>query len=372
MRTNLGLVLLCASMCCTLVTYASENYQIKENGTIRVSAFDLPESVFLSKESLIAVKRWRDIFSKDWPATYEKCPSVKGKNKTEIVAIRQCRAKAFYKTATYQNVINRYPANVTPKTIGGVYTEVFTPINGVVAKNKKRVLINVHGGAFLMGSRWISHLESIPIASLGKIKVVSIDYRLGPEHTFPAASEDVARVYRELLKDNKPENIGIYGCSAGGLLTAQTIARLQQENLPPPGAVGMFCGAGAYWSEGDSGHLEAALYNVQKPVNLGNGFLNNAYLKDIDHKDPLAFPIKSDQVLEGFPPSLLMSGTRDGAMSSVVYMHSRLDKLGVDADLHIWEGLGHAFFFNNFELPESRDAYDVIVRFFDKHLGYMP
>src|SRR5258707_1314328 len=86
------------------------------------------------------------------------------------------------------------------------------------------VLINVHGGGFICFAPPESHSESVPIASVGKIKIVSIDYRQAPEYTFPSASEDVEAVYRELLKTYKPGNIGIYGCSAGGALTAQSMA----------------------------------------------------------------------------------------------------------------------------------------------------
>jgi acetyl esterase/lipase len=68
------------------------------------------------------------------------------------------------------------------------------------------------------------------------------------------------------------------------------------------------------------------------------------------------------------PPSLLISGTRDFTLSSVLVTHAQLVRLGVEARLHVWEGMSHAFYFNS-ELPESHDAYDVIVRFFDKHLG---
>ena len=81
----------------------------------------------------------------------------------------------------------------------------------------------------------------MPIAALGRIKVVSLDYRQGPEHRHPAASEDVAAAYRELLKTYRPENIGIYGCSAGGMLAGMSVAWFQRHGLPRPGAVGILC-----------------------------------------------------------------------------------------------------------------------------------
>jgi epsilon-lactone hydrolase len=130
---------------------------------------------------------------------------------------------------------------MTAQQIGGVNTEVFVPEDGIARKNQRRVLINVHGGGFEGGSRTISHIESVPISSVGRIKVVSIDYRMGLEYAFPAASEDVESVYRELLKTYKAKNIGIYGCSAGGALTAQSVSWFENKDLALPGAVGMFC-----------------------------------------------------------------------------------------------------------------------------------
>jgi monoterpene epsilon-lactone hydrolase len=109
-----------------------------------------------------------------------------------------------------------YPVNIEQKLIGGVRTEVITPKAGIARKNRGRVLINLHGGAFLWGEGNGAKTESIPIAGVGKITVITVAYRLAPEFKFPAASEDVAAVYRELLKEHRAADIGIYGCSAGG------------------------------------------------------------------------------------------------------------------------------------------------------------
>lgn len=134
-----------------------------------------------------------------------------------MLEIRKCEADAFYKTSYYKHLRELYRVVVTPKQIGGVYTEIFEPADGIGARNVARVLINLHGGSFQRGARTASHMESVPIASIGKIKVVSIDYRQAPEYTFPSASEDVAKVYRQLLKTYKPANIGVRlvgGCFA--------------------------------------------------------------------------------------------------------------------------------------------------------------
>lgn len=335
--------------------------QVDQDGTIHVPAFLLPESSLLDDETRAALKRARD--SKENPFATD-CPAAKeDADRATMAAVRECQAKAFSKSASYKRFRDQFNVAMTPREIGGVYTEVFTPQDGIAPKNKHRVLINVHGGHFKMGSRTISHLESIPIASVGKIEVVGVDYRMAPEYAFPAASEDVAAVYRELLKSYKPKNIGIYGCSAGGLLTAESVAWFQKEALPPPGAVGMFGAAASYYQEGDSAPYASARQGFPlEPPQV------HPYFKGTDAANPLAFPIYSSQIMAKFPPSLLIASSRDLALSSVVRTHSQLIKLGVEADLHVWEGVDHCFF-GSPDLPESREAYDVIVKFFDRHLG---
>src|SRR6202020_1269335 len=112
-----------------------------------------------------------------------------------------------------------YPVRIENRVFGGVKAEVIMPKEGVAANERDRILINLHGGAFLWGEGSGGEIESIPIASVGRITVITIAYRQGPEYKFPAASEDVGAVYKALLARYKPRNIGIYGCSAGGILT---------------------------------------------------------------------------------------------------------------------------------------------------------
>jgi acetyl esterase/lipase len=279
--------------------------------------------------------------------------------------------------ARFQPALDRvktlYATQTVPWTVAGVRTEVVTPKEGVAARNKKRVLINLHGGGFVWGAGLMSMLESMPVASLGKIKVVTVDYRQGPEHQFPAASEDVATVYRELLKEYEPENIGIYGCSAGGLLTAEAIVWIAHEKLPRPGAIGIFCASASGWSGGDSGYLALPLNGLPAPTDLVASdhpeVSNASYFKDADFDSPLVMPIRSAATLAKFPPTLVLSATRDLAMSSAVHTHLQLTKLGVPSELYVWEGLGHGFFTTSPDLPETREAWDRVTEFFDNHLG---
>ncbi|WP_108869517.1 alpha/beta hydrolase [Aquimarina aquimarini] len=344
-----------------------QKHFVEENGTIHVPSFILPESQFLSDESKSILKEHRAYKIKALNEMQRACPSPKkGASLKERKQHRECLASHFYTTPLYKKTIERYPVDIKIDTINGVYTEVFMPKEGTTKENQNKVLISLHSGAFQFDSRTASRIESIPIAALSGIKVISIDYRMGPEHQFPAASEDVTTVYKSLLEKYKPQNIGIYGTAAGAQLVSQALAWFQKENLPSPGAVGMIGMAAAQpRPKTDTMHIVSAIegHHGIAPFTVFEPY----YGSDPDFDDPLLVPLNSKKILSKFPPSLLIVSTRDFHMSSVIYTHTQLVKLGVEADLHVWEGVGHVFT-ENVELPESKEAFNVIVNFFKKHL----
>ena len=251
--------------------------------------------------------------------------------------------------------------------IAGVHVYEYTPKDGIPSRNEHRVLINLHGGGFSGCWPGCAELESIPLAALMRIKVITVDYREGPDYKFPAASEDVASVYSDLLKTYKPTNIGIYGCSAGGMLTAMAMAWFQAHGLPSPGAIGIYC-ASAGGFGGDATYTAFPLGEASMPPARPPGTTELGYFTTARTHDPLVSPLESPAVLAKFPPTLLITGTRDFAYSGAIYTHEQLVKLGVDAELHVWEGLFHGFFYNA-DVPESQDAFNVMIKFFARHLG---
>lgn len=368
LRVPISAVLaVCAGLSSAGLSLADPPAPVDDQGTVHVPAFLLPESSFLDQARRTQSKSAVRDQEKD-AAAFKACPPMENASASQAPAIRQCEMGAFQASSYYKRLRARYAVASEQQEIGGVHTEVFVPAAGIAARERKRVLIDLHGGGFLGGWGINSESESVPLAALARVKVISIDYREGPEHTFPAASDDVTAVYRELLHKYAPEDIGIYGCSAGALLVAEAIAAFRNEKLPLPGAIAMLSGGASYWSDGDSGYLGRALYGDDLVFQSAE---MNPYFKEVPRSDAMAFPVRSAQSMTGFPPSLMISGTRDIALSSVVYTHSVLVARGADAELHVWEGMGHAFFYD-VDLPESRAAYRVIVRFFDTQLGAGP
>lgn len=259
----------------------------------------------------------------------------------------------------------------TPETLNGVAVMSVEPVNGAKRRNQARVLINVHGGAFMWGAGSGALVEAIPIAAMMRVRVVTVDYRLAPEHAYPAASEDVAAVYKALLKRYPAKNIGIYGCSAGGIITAQAVSWIRKQGLPRPGAIGTLCGTGAPYS-GDSPYLAGVVksdgsHDLPPLPNT----LPTAYMAGVAASDPQAYPLLSDIETASMPPTLLLAGGRDFAVSALTLAHRRLSAAGVRSELQIFDGLPHAFFVWP-GMPESMEAYQLISRFFDRWLGSEP
>ncbi len=260
-----------------------------------------------------------------------------------------------------------YPVNVEETSIAGVRTDIITPLAAPEA-NRGRVLINLHGGGFNSDSG--SLIEGVPISNLAKIKVVSVYYRLAPENPFPAAVDDVVAVYKELLKTYKPQSIGIFGTSAGAILTCEVTVRLKQLALPLPAALGMFSVLADFSRPGDSREMFTldGLPGELHPQDP-NHPPDDQYVTKTDRKDAVLSPLYAD--LRGMPPSLLVTSTRDILLSDTSTLHRALLRAGDDAQLVVFEALPHAFWYH-FQLPETTEALELMAKFFDEKVGRRP
>jgi monoterpene epsilon-lactone hydrolase len=329
-------------------TPQSPKVTVDSDGTVHVPGYSVPLSTFLSPEAKAYVTE-----------------HLKDMQDPELLKQDQGVPRFMNNYLERDQAI--FAVDRKDGTVGGVHAYTYSPRSGVSDKNKARVLINLHGGGFSGCWPGCAELESIPISALMRIKVVTVDYREGPDNKFPSASEDVASVYRELVKTYDPQSIGIYGCSAGGMLTAMSLAWFQTHGLPTPGAVGIYCASAGSFG-GDATYIAFPFGEARMPVTRPPGQSQLGYFSGADMKDPLVSPINSPEILAKFPPTLLITGTRDFAMSGTLYTDIELAKRGVKVELHVWDGLFHGFFYNA-DIPESRDAFDTMIKFFDTHLS---
>ncbi len=323
---------------------------LRSDGGVEVGRFTLPYSDLASDAA-------REAFIK---VINPPPPEVGG----DVLALRAHYAKQNQRLA--DRMLEMFDVVVREDRIGGVRVHRVSPAQ-VWPENSGRVLVCLHGGAFAWGADSGALVEAIPIADRMGMEVIAVDYRLAPEHRFPAASEDVAAVYRELIGRHAPEAIGIYGCSAGGVLTAQALAWFAKTKLPRPGAVAIL-GAGGGDMRGDAPHLTPALEGYGQPAGEPPRLAGLDYFAGASLEDPCVFPGDHPAVLSRFPPTLVIAGGRDFAASSATNLHLKLDEAGVETRLFVFDGLWHAFHVYP-ELPESQQVYRILARFFDHHLA---
>ncbi len=178
-------------------------------------------------------------------------------------------------------------------------------------------------------------------------------------------------VYRELLKTYKPEHIVVYGTSAGAILTSEVAVRLKQLKLPEPAALGIFSGLGDFYTPGDA----SALFTLggftgplQPPLaNADRQSLDPEYTGSANVLDPALDPVHAD--LHGLPPTLFLTSSRDFLESGTTTMQRAWMRDGVRTEMVAFDGLPHAFW-NDVSLPESREAYAAMARFFLEQMGH--
>lgn len=276
---------------------------------------------------------------------------------TEAPELQQMRAFAeMMQTMVGGEQRKVHDVTVDEDMVAGVPIRRIRPTSGSVDPTK--VLLNLHGGGFATDSGSLT--ENIPIAALSGIEVVAVLYRFAPEHPFPAAVDDALAVYRALLAQHDPRDIGVYGTSAGAVIGPQLMMRLKAESLPLPGALGVFSGEPDLAGDTDSLAIFARAIEFQALTEAKRNYVGQA-----DPRDPLVSPILGD--LSGFPPTLCLSSGRDVLLSGTVNFSRALSDAGVTSELVVYDALPHAFW-AYLLAPESDDAFRRMASFFAHHL----
>ena len=241
-------------------------------------------------------------------------------------------------------------------TLGGVPAEQISPQDG----SARGIFLHLHGGGYVMGAPAGSRALTAAIAERARMSVVSLDYRLAPQHRFPAALEDAVGAYGALLAGGaRPGEIAIGGESAGGGLAVAALAAARDQGLPAPACVvalspwaDLACEGGSY--EALSG---------RDPLLTRDVLLQMArdYLGEADAADPRASPALAD--LTGLPPLLIQVGAEEVLLDDARRLAERARACAVDATLQVWPDMIHVWQMFAAMLPQGDAAIDAIVAF---------
>jgi acetyl esterase/lipase len=235
---------------------------------------------------------------------------------------------------------------------GGVRGEWLTPEDATGG-----TLLFLHGGGYVIGSvashrSWVSRVTKASGA-----RTLLIDYRLAPEHPFPAAVDDATAAYRWLLaQEVEPARLAVAGDSAGGGLTAATLLALRDAGDPLPAAAALISPWLDLACAGESMTSKAEADPILRP-DLLQGWAAH-YLKGTDACEPLASPVYAD--LAGLPPLLVQVGTAEVLLDDSLRFAERAKAAGVDVTLEPWEDMLHVWHMFYFMLPEAQQALDRV------------
>jgi epsilon-lactone hydrolase len=262
-------------------------------------------------------------------------------------------------------VIESAPAAVEAREVGGVPVHFVIP-HAVEPAHEDHLFVHVHGGGWVMNGGLAGAAEALAMSVQLGIPTVSVDYRMPPGDPAPAAVDDVVAVYRALLEQRRPASMVMGGSSAGGNLTLCAVQRLIREGLRPPGALFIGTPAVDLTKTGDSRFTNEG---VDRHVPSWDGLLTAAaglYAGALDLRDPQISPIYGS--FDGFPPTLLVTGTRDLLLSDTVRAHVALRTAGAVADLLVFEGMSHGDYLIAATSPETRLFVGELDRFLVAHL----
>jgi epsilon-lactone hydrolase len=246
---------------------------------------------------------------------------------------------------------------------GGVKADLIT----TPASETNRHVLFLHGGGFIIGSPALYRHVTWRVAETTRSRVLALDYRLAPEHPFPAALEDTVAAYRWLLASGAdPSRLTVMGDSAGGGLVFSLLMRLRDDGAPLPAAAVAL----SPWTDlaltGPSLKLNTAadpmLSAEDPPMFVGD------YLAGADPRTPYASPLYGDPA--GLPPTIIQVGSDEVLRDDSVRMADRMRAAGCQVELEIWPRMPHVWHVFVPLIPEARWAIERIGAFVRSRTGY--
>ena len=249
----------------------------------------------------------------------------------------------------------------TEAEIAGRYAEWLTPKDAAA----DQLFIYWHGGAYIMGNCTTHRQLAGHLARSARVKALVPEYRLAPEHPFPAAIEDAVAIYRELLAaGNQPENIIMGGDSAGGGLTMAALLSLRDAGEPLPRAAFLISPWLDLAGTGESMQTRAGRDPWFKPQHLPT--VRSHYCDEADIRHPLVSPVYAN--VAGLPPLYIQVGSEELLLSDATRIAEAVQETGGDAEIEIWPGMWHVFQLFVHVVPEAKRANAKIAAWLRERL----
>ena len=254
------------------------------------------------------------------------------------------------------------PARYSRLNAGGVTAEWVTAEEA----SDSRVVLYFHGGGYIIGSPRTHRAMMAHLSRDAASRVLALDYRLAPEHPFPAPVEDSVAAYRWLLAEGfDPARIALGGDSAGGGLTVAALVQIRYLGLPMP-AAGV-CVSPWVDMEGLGDSMETRA-EADPMVNKENLMVSaKTYLGGADPRAPLAAPLYAD--LRGLPPILIQVGDAEVLLDDSTRLVGIAREAGVEVEMDVWDDMIHVWHIFAPILPEGKQAIKQAGDFIKKHTG---
>lgn len=253
------------------------------------------------------------------------------------------------------------PVSLESETLGGVTCERLSQ----PGCDQTRAILYLHGGGFVAGAPATHRALTWRLARLTNLPVHVVDYRLAPEHVFPAGLNDCFAAYQALLTQGlESRHIAIMGDSAGGNLTLTVALKAKMENIPLPGCLVCLSPVTDLVEPGVS-QVENARSDA---LFVASSFatLVPTYCPGHDAKDPLISPLRGD--LSGLPPTLLQCSGAEMLRDDSVRIAHKMRAAGTSVELEVWPKVPHVWQLLADVVPEARAATDKICRYVTDHL----
>ena len=277
--------------------------------------------------------------------------------KLDVANVPVDTARKHLETVARTLLIRATGVHVEQSQLAGIDVDWLRPKGA----REDKVLFYLHGGAYVLGSRRTHRQLASHMAKEASVTAVLPEYRLAPEHPYPAAIEDAVAVYRALLESGlKPEDIVISGDSAGGGLSVATLLALRHAGDPLPAAAVLLSPFLDVTASGESATTRAdqdPWFEVKDMAVVARYYCSD----ESKWRDPLISPVFAN--VSGLPPMLIQVGDDEILLNDSTRLAEKLEAAGVDVELEIWPDMWHVFQMFIGKMPESRRAVEKIGRY---------